>query len=237
LGDRLYSYNGDEITLNSDINKLLAVFVAAASTGGRARLRQPGLDIDHQFMKAMLSADNDPNQGFHDYLQTPLPLIPGAKLEALITNATDESGFIAAMVGNEPLNPLNCQPTHILTGIADTTVTALTWSQCDITWLEDLPPGTYAIVGMRAGVWITAGPEAAVARLIIPGATDWRPGVPCALMEADHEEYQSVGHEPWYKWGQLPGIQFQDTKMPSIEVFSEAAFTDENIELLLQKVA
>jgi len=236
LGDRLYSSNLDEINLNSDINRLLGVLVSAVSTGGRARLRQPGLGIDYSMLKCMLEADLDPIQGFHDFLETPLPLIPGTKLEALLTNATDESALIAAMVGNQALDPRNCQPTHVVTGISDTTITSLTWSQCAITWLEDLDPGTYAVVGMRCGVFIAAAPLAAVARIILPGATDWRPGVPCAQMEADHEEYQSVTHEPWYKWGQMPGIQFEDTKMPSIEVLSTAAYTDENVELLLQKI-
>jgi len=45
-------------------------------------------------------------------------------------------------------------------------------------------------------------------------------------------------HEPWTKWPLMPEISFQYDQLPNIEVLmATTAATDENIELLLQKIA
>jgi len=242
LGDNFYHVTGDDIIVRADAHYLLGLFTAAASTGGRSRLRQPSLAIDYEFLKCCLTTDLDPIQGFEDLRGTPLPLIPNEKLNALLTNATDEDALIAAIIGNgkitqAALDAVN--PTHQLSGYADTTITAFTWSPVTITWNQDLPKGQYAVVGMRVGLYV-ASIESAIARLTGlkgPGAA-WRPGVLCASMEADHEEYQSITHEPWTKWPLMQEISFPHDQPPNIEVLmATTAATDENIELLLQKIA
>ncbi len=242
LGDNFYTVNGDDIQVRADARYLLGLFSAAASTGGRTRLAQPSLSIDYEFLKCQLSTDLDPIQGYTDLFGRPLPLVPGEKLNAYLTNATDEDALIAAIVGSGriPQSVLDqVSPTHSISGYADTTITAFTWSPVTITWNQDLPKGRYAVVGMRVGLYV-ASIEAAIARLTGlkgPGAA-WRPGVICASMEADHEEYQSITHEPWTKWPLMPEISFQYDQLPNIEVLmATTAATDENIELLLQKIA
>lgn len=240
LGENLYRVSGDDIINKVENKFLLGAFCAGVSTGQDYRLRQPSLPIDHQFHKIMLEADPDPIQGYEHFFGRPLPLIGGEKINALIANATDESSIIAFMLGNAPISRGmldSVRPTHVIRGIGDTTLTAKTWSTCAITWDQDLPKGEYAIVGLKAGHWITSGPLATVARVLIPGNNDWRPGCPSALMEADHEEFQSITAMPFTRWPLMRKVSFPHTNMPNMEYLSNAAITDETVELLLQKVA
>lgn len=240
--DSLFSVSGDDINLKAAPKRqyLLGVLYAAESTGARALVRQPSLQLDHEFHKCALTPDLDPTQGWAHHFARPLPLVGNEKVNALSVNATDEDTIIGLLVGNAKITQAMLDavnPTHKITGYGDTTITANSWTQCAITWNQDLPEGTYAVVGMRAGVFLAANAWAALARLLIPGKTEWRPGVPCAVMEADHEEYQSITYEPWVKWPKMSGIQITNKTMPNIEVLSPAAHTDENVELLLEKIA
>lgn len=232
----LYRVSGDDIFLKSKAPYLLGVLAAGTATMARLRIRQPErTDID--IFKTCLYTDLDPAEGY-----TPvraLPLDPQSKLYVTTVNAADEVGFAALMLGSGKITRQaidNVSPTHIITGYSDTTITAYTWSACPITWNESLPAGKYVVVGMRAGVFLAANPWTAVARLSIPGNQLWKPGVPCTIMEADHEELQSQSYEPWQEWPFMPQIVFDDTTMPNIEVASPAAHTDENVELQLVKV-
>jgi hypothetical protein len=240
LGDNLYSVNGDDITLKGaqKYYALLGVLYHAVSTGARALLRQPSLHLDHEFIKCALSADLDPSQGMHWFPNRPLPLYGNEKLNALSVNATDEINMVGAWIGDKqiPNASLDLMPTQRITGYADVTVTAHTWTDVAITWNQDLPVGKYIPVGMRASIFKASGPTIALARLVIPGNNDWRPGVPMAVAEADHEEFQSVTHDPWSKWHEMPELIFTNTLMPNIEVLSTVASTDENVELLIKKV-
>lgn len=239
LGENLYHVTGDDIINKKENVCLLGAFCAAVSTGQDYRVRQPGLNIDHQLMKIMLEADLDPIQGYEHFFGRPLPLNGSEKINALITNATDESSIIALLIGNAPITQSMLdavRPTRIIRGVGDTTLTAKTWTTCAITWDQDLEEGKYAVVGMKLGYWITSGPLATVGRLLIPGNNNWRPGCPGALMEADHEELQSITSMPFSKWPMMREVTFLNTAMPNIECLSNAAITDETVELLIQKV-
>jgi len=240
-GDTLYKVTGDDLMVKKSAPFVLGLLYAAEATGERARLQQPSLAIDYEFIKCMLTADLDPMLGYHHLFGRPLPLVV-EKLNAYSVNAGDEDTIIGAILGSgkitqDMLDAVN--PTHKITGYGDTTITANTWSACAITWNQSLPKGDYAIVGMRASVFLAANPWVALARLTgLKGeGAGWRPGVPCAIAEADHEEYQSIGIEPWHMWPLMREIQFPHDDLPNIEVLSPAAHTDENVELLLQKIA
>lgn len=240
LKEQIYAYTADDITLKSETQFLLGAFCAAVGTGQDYRFRQPSLMIDHQFLKIMLESDLDPSQGYEHLFGRPLPLVGGEKLNALITNAVSESAIIAAIVANGPITQSmldSVSPTHSIRGYSATTLTAKTWTHCAVTWDQDLPKGKYAIVGMKLGYWITASPLACIGRVVIPGNNDWRPGVPGCLMEADHEEFQSITHMPFWDWPLMSKIVFDNTLMPNIECLSNAAITNETVELLLQKVS
>ena len=226
--------------------QILGVFCAACSTGEDYRLRQPSHEntfaLDQQFHKIQLMTDLDPTFGMTHLFGRPIPCRPNEQLQALIQNATDEAALIGVMVGTAKITtPMieNTNPTFSILGIGDTTVAARTWTTCAITWNQQVPEGVYAIIGMKVGVWRTAQNYAALARIAIPANLDWRPGVPCALMEADHEEYQSISHAPWNDWPLMSGraAKFDEDHMPNIQICAESTLTDQNVELLIQKVA
>lgn len=225
----------DAIILNKKMTKLLGLLYAAESTGGRALLQQPG-KVDKAFLRCCLSTDLDPSQGYHDHFKNPVAL-EADKLEALSVNATDEDTIIGMLLGNGFINPPPFTIDEIIDGYSDTTVTANAWTPCAITWNQALKKGTYSIVGMRASIWLTANLWAGLMRIAIPDKTDWKPGVPAALAEADHEEFQSQALEPWVLWGDM-GVTFEaPDQMPDVEVLSLSAVTDENVQLMLKKVS
>lgn len=235
--DRLVSRidNNDAIKLPDNMLNLLGVLYSAESTGARALVRQPG-QVDKAFLKCSLTSDIDQSQGYEHYFKNPVKLVPG-KLEALSVNATDEDTIIGLLLGSGYINPSPMNIDEIIDGYSDTTITANAWSQCDITYNQDLKDGLYSIIGMRASVYLAANPWTALVRVVVPGAKDdWRPGVIAAIAEADHEELQSQTFEPWTFWGDM-GVIFQaPDNMPNIEVLSPAAHTDENIQLMLKRV-
>ena len=239
VGDTLYKYDADDIILKKEATHLLGSFGAAVGTGENYRFRQPSLMTDHQLIKVMLEADVDPAWGYSHLFGRPLPLVGGEKINALMQNGVDESALIGAIVGNAPITQSmvdGVRPTHSIIGDGDTTVTALTWSPCAITWDQDLPKGDYAIVGMKFGYYIAAAPLAALARIVIPGNNDWRPGVPGTLMGGDHKNFYDVTYLPCWHWPLMRKVVFPHTSTPNIEVLSNAALTDQTVELLLQKV-
>lgn len=224
----------DSIKVTKDMGFLLGVLYSSISTGARALIRQPA-EIDKAFLKCALLTDLDPTQSYHDHFRYPIALKVGDKLQALSVNATDEDTLIGLLVGTGYVAPAPFTIDEIIDGFSDTTITALQWSNCPITWNQDLKKGKYSIVGMRASVFLAANLWHALARLVIPGNPLWKPGVPVSLAEADHEELQSQTMEPWVVWGDM-GVTFNaPEEMPNIEVLSPSAVTDENISLMLKK--
>ena len=246
LGDNIYQITGDDLKLKKDARLLIGAFCCACSTGENYRFRQASLEIDHQFQKIALNADLDPSQGHEHLFARPLPLVADEALNALIQNATDEEALVGAMISTQPISQNvmdSVRPTHQIIGVSDTTLTAKTWTLCTITWDQVLPRGEYLIVGMRAGIYSSVTSYMGLARVVIPANNDWRPGVPCAVMEADHEEYQSVTNCPWHMWPKMQGggkggIVFDENHMPNVEFLKigNCAVADENVELLLQKI-
>jgi len=235
LNETLYTTAGDDLIVTKEAPYLLGAFGIGTSTLGDYLLRQPG-KVDKAFKKASLVADVAPLCSFSNLFGRPLPLSPG-KLNALVVNATDEISLIGLILGSGKITQAMLDavnPTHIISGYSDTTVTAYTWSHCAVTWNQDLPKGTYEVVGMKGAIF--GQTEMGLMRLSIPGGQGWKPGVPAAQSSADHEELQSLEKLPACDWP-LMGIKFDDQHMPNIEVLATAADTDENVELLLQKVA
>lgn len=225
----------DSIKISADLQYLLGTYYAAASTGARVLLRQPG-EIDKAFLKCCLNEDLDPVQGYEPLFKTPISLKVGSKLEALSVNATDEATLVGLLVGTGIINPQPQTVDEIIDGYSDTAVTALTWTQCPVTWNQDLKNGKYSVIGMRSSIFKAANPMISLARLSIPGHPQWKPGVPTTVAEADHEELQSQTYEPYVFWGDI-GVTFQaPEEMPNLEVLALTANTDENVQLFLKKI-
>jgi len=226
----------DDLYVTKEAPFVLGVLAAAISTGGRAILRQPKM-VDYSIIKVAEASMSSPTCAWTDLMARPLPLRVD-KLTALMVNATDEYNIIGLMLGSGKITQAMkdaVNPTHVITGYADTTLTAATWSHVGITWNETLDAGVYEVVGMRVGTYIASGWTIGLARLKIPGSLGWRPGVPCTRMLADHQEYQNERFAMYSQWP-IMGVKFDTDRMPNIEILGSAAITDENIELTLQKV-
>jgi len=238
--DTIYKTTGDDLFIKKDKPYLLGLFNAQQSTGAAMKVQQPSLKPDYYFMKSFVHGLYQLSDGWHHMFGRPLPLFPGEKMNMEAVNATDEDTLVGALLGSGKITQAMLDavnPTHKITGYSDTTVTANTWSTCAITWDEDLPEGKYAVVGMRAGAWLTGAiaEEASIARLILPEAPLHRPGVPVLYTGGAHVEYQTSGWEPWVHWPLMPEVFLMNDSMPNIEVLSQQAWTDEDVSLLLQK--
>jgi len=236
LNEQLYRVVTDDLYVTKEAPFILGVTASAVSTGARAILRQAKM-IDYDIIKVAESGMSSPSCSFSPYQARPLPLRVD-KLNALIVNATDENALIGLMLGSGKITQAMLDavnPTHVIFGHSDTTVTAFTWSHAVMTWAETLDAGIYEIVGMRASTYKASGWEMGLARISIPGSQSWKPGVLTTRALADEEEYQNARFESYAKWP-LMGIRFDTEHMPNIEVLCPVALTDENIELTLQKV-
>jgi len=241
LLDTLYKTSGDDIYIKPQATKLLGVFCAGESTLGKTKLMQPTLPIDYEFTKGTLLSSDDPMKGFTNLRGRPLPLIPAEKLNCEVVNATDEDGITFLMVGNAKITQAmldNVDPTHRITGYADTTATAFTWSALTITWNQDLPAGRYAVVGMRYVYFKTSPAMPSAARLVFKEAhsAGWRPGVLGSEGAAAHLELQETPWDPMCDWPVMQNMNFPHDNLPGVEVASAEAHTDQDIELLLQKI-
>ena len=236
LLEELYSVqNAVDLLVTQEAQYVLGVFAVGVSTLGDVLLRQPKM-VDYAIKKTSLVADVAPLCSFTDYFARPLPL-RADKLNVLVVNATDEAALVGLMLGSGKITQAmkdDVDPTHVISGYGDTTVSAYTWSRCPITWEQTLDAGIYEVVGMRGGVY--GGTDMSLMRLSIPGSKSWMPGIIAGQMQADHEEWQSLEALPAKDWPRM-GIQFDTQHMPNIEVLSIGADTDENVELTLQKVA
>jgi len=241
LGDTLYFHTGDNIALKADALNLLGVHYGAVSTPGYWRLRQASLHIDYRGIKQHLITAADAICGFQPMWARPLPLYAEV-INALSANGTSEATMMGLWVGSGKIPQSSfdaVRPTHQIRGIGDQLVVAYTWTPVSMTWDENLPQGVYAIVGMRVGGYIAAGYNTGYARLLIPGATDWRPGVTMAELSGDKIQRLSPYNE-WRmmnQWPLMPEIAFTYDQPPDIEVFSSAALTDFAVELTLQQIS
>jgi len=238
-GDTLYHNVADDLLIKKTATLLLGAFYSTVSAGEDYRFRQPSLATDHQLLRGCLEADVDPSWGYTHLFGRPLPLVGGEKMNALSQNGVTETTLIGAWLGNAKITQgmLDAvRPTHSMIGIGDTTLTAATWTPCAITWDQDLPKGKYAVVGMKFGYYIAAAPLACLARLILPECEGWRPGVVGTLCGGDHKLAYDATQLPCWDWPLMSKIFFEHDAPPDIECLSNAAITDETVELLLQKV-
>lgn len=251
-GDDFYSIESslDGIYLQEGKVALAEVMAFAESTGSYIYLTQPRLKPHHYFTRICnwdkdvgTSAITLPGEGITKLHGRPLILAAKEWLKVYMTNATDEDALIGAIVGNEVFNQAaldRVRPTHILRGTVDQTVTALTWTSGTITLAEDLPDGHYAVVGMNVGAWLAGDNMAALARLIFRGKPGdiWRPGVATHPLQADKSWMKCThGWHDFSHWPLDPLMSFKSDQVPRLEVLSPLAYTDFEVNLLLQAIS
>jgi len=235
-GDSLYRRGtGDDIFILPKVGYIVGAVYLAETTAGYIRLKQPGGDLYWELL-AGADINTDPNPGYHHFFDRPLPIIGGEVMTVESNNATDEDTVVGLMVSDGYIGP-PAAPDYIIRGISDTTLTALTWTACTVTWSQNLPKGTYAIVSCRMGCYKASGYGGGVGRLTGLDDPAWRPGVPLELATGDKVTMVTAGQYPlWAAWPVMAGITCEHDDMPDIECLSPFANTDEVVELGLKKI-
>lgn len=161
-----------------------------------------------------------------DYRRNPITLQPLEEVSVLATNnaGAGQRVTVGLHLGAGAPGPSPAGPILALRGTGTTTVTANVWTQCPITWQNNLPNGTYAVIGME---WLSATPQ--FGRLIFPGQ-NWRPGAPGVVNDTDISD-------PLFRLGLL-GVwgTFNTTTLPVLEVLCNAADTAQEVYLDIVRI-
>lgn len=242
LGDSLYYTNLDDLIVQEKAAYLLGLASFAEAQGARTVISQPSLPLNYEFLKCALLSAQSPSLAWTHLWNRPLKLAGNEKLNVGIEMLANEDAIVFLALGNGKITQAMVDAAdvdYVITGEADTTLTAFTWTNTPVTWDQDLPQGTYSPVGMVFTYWLTAAPTMpAAARLIFndPRAAAWRPGVLGCYVDKEHSELQTMDYFPAIHWPYMPELTFPHTQMPNIEVCSAEAQTDQNFQLFLKKV-
>lgn len=248
--DRVYrTANTDDLFIKERAPFLGAVMFMSESHGGAGtfrygELRQPSLKIPYRTHRYSGVNITKPEGGMVNLFAHPLPLYAGEKINCLIQNAGTERGGVILWLVSGPCKRSeqeNVQPTHLITGACDQTLTANAWTFGTMDWDQDLPKGRYAVVGMEGGSYVSGGGnyDFTVARLVFPETT-WRPGVILREMWQDKTSIDA-GYVDMYhafqRWPLMREISFAHDSMPNMEFLSGHARTDHCVNLTLQKIS
>lgn len=215
--------SGDDIR----IPELTALIAAAAGIGsggnGVARLEAPSLLNRSRLYLGPVNGLNDGDvepsspHRIQDYRFNPVVLAQDENVKAQIhTNTTAAAiQWVLAWLSDGPVQPVAGGEMFTIRATGTTTLTASAWTQGEVTFDENLPVGTYQVVGLRAQ---SAGLIAA--RLVFRGGL-WRPG---CLGNDDESDLES----PLFRSGNL-GVwgEFHSTRPPAFEALSISADTAE----------
>lgn len=104
------------------------------------------------------------------------------------------------------------------------TLAAREWSNGDLTPVEELPSGDYAVIGMRA---VSA---TLIAARCVPIGAGWRPG----CLGGDVDNYED---HPMFRYGGLgEWFRFKHDEIPSVDFLADSADSDQDVILDVVKV-
>lgn len=204
----LFSEN-DIIRVPSEVSMLAgAAWLSAATTFVRAQLQSPSLrtlaNFDILPVARTATFPNPPSLAWMG--ANPMSL---AADESLTMNSNSDHAAAIEIYGfvwlvDAPLVPVVGQIFSVRATAAITIVDGI-WTNGNLTFTQDLPFGTYDVVGMRA-----EGANLIAARLVFPGGR-WRPGVPGANAPADVDA-------PQFRYGKSGVIgQFNSNTPPTLD--------------------
>lgn len=230
-GESVLFTTGDDIRIPDDLTQLVLAAPVVGQTGVECRLVSPSLRriVNPQLIPVNGFADGDvlpeTTHIIHDWRRNPIPLDAGESLNAQIdsdqTNADDQS--VVLWLADGPITPIEGQAIYPVRCTAAITAVVGTWTNGQLTFTQDLPVGTYAVVGMRA-----AGTTLIAARLVFRGGAA-RPGV-LGSVALDALAW------PGFRYGGM-GVfgEFETNTPPSIDVLCNDADTAQVITLDLIK--
>jgi len=223
---------GNDLTVPT-LSQIVALSAGVGAGGDElARLVSPSLrGIGRYYIHPVnggLDADAEPDADpkVIDLRTSPVPLSPAEQLNAEAHSDTTaaEAQWVIVWLADGPVTPVTGDIRTIRATNTDT-LTAGEWTNGNITLDEDLPVGTYQVVGMRA---LSAGLVAA--RLVFRGGA-WRPG--CLACDDPQDQTHSI-----FRYGNL-GVwgEFPHNMPPSVDFLSISADADQEVFLDIIKIA
>lgn len=130
--------------------------------------------------------------------------------------------IFAALWVTDQYRPATQGPTLTMRCTATITLTVGTWVLGTLTFDQTLPFGTYEVVGMNA-----QGTNLQYARLVYPGQSNYRPGVPGVAAVGSYVNPQLFRYGNFGSFG-----RFNSTAQPNIEVLGDTAGSQALVILL-----
>ena len=181
--------SGDIIRVPAEVANICgAVALSAASTVTSAQVQTPSLrtkaNLDIEPFVNAVTFGSPPEITY--FPNNPQPLMAN---ESMTFNTNTDHGSATAIYGlvwlcDGSLSPVNGDIFSVrATGSAS--LSAGAWVNTNLTFAQDLPSGTYDVVGMRA-----RGANLVAARMVFVGGR-WRPGVPAVNAIGD-ESFHAI---------------------------------------------
>ena len=231
-GEQVLFTTGDEIRVPDGLASIVAAAGIVGQTNTRALLVSPSLrdvfNIDISPLNDGGDGDCLPSAAHQvlDLRSSPVALSAGESLTAETnanqTDADDQS--VLVWLADGPIAPVSGSEVHALRATAAITATAGAWSNGALTFLQTIPVGTYAVVGMRA-----EGTTLVAARLVFRGG-GWRPGV-MGSVNAQDEGWAGFRNGGFGIFG-----EFHSTVPPTLDVLCNDADTAQRVILDLVKI-
>ena len=232
LLDPLLSVTGDNIrTPSLDRIAMLAAGIASGGTG-QAQLVAPVLrEIGNMLVTPIngnADADVEPDDPpkLVDLRDFPLQMRAGENMTAEFNSNTTAAAFqwLLALFFDE-ITPVPAGPVRTMRFTNTDTLTARVFTNGNLTAVEELPAGEYAVIGMRA---VSA---TLIAARLVPRGAGWRPGIICGDVDGyeDHPMFRMGGLGEW--------LRFRHDEVPSVDFLADAADSDQDVFLDVVKVA
>jgi hypothetical protein len=209
--------------LSSRLNYLMALALAGTSLT-RGQFQAPSLrdygNIDVLPINIGTAFESPPRVDDFSRKMVPLAMSEEWDMFAAQNNGASseiESGFVWSSDGN--IDPFPAKKIVQIRFSASITLIANKWSLIQATLAQPLTAGQYALVGARC---LSAG---ALAFRFVPSGSpsgaNWRPGG-IAVQTEDQLDHALQRKGGWGKW-----LDFTNTTLPQIEIFSLSADTSE----------
>lgn len=186
MPDQSLNTSGDNLTVPADLPFLSgAALLTAATTFTSAQIRTPSLrTLANYDLSAYTGADDFANPPNIDYFMGNPKRLVGTEDMQFLTDtdhaaAIEIQGFV--WLSDGPITPVTGEQFTVRCTSAITLAQGV-WTNGNLTFTQDLPAGTYDVVGMKS-----IGANLQASRLVFIGGK-YRPGVPGCADNADPGE-------------------------------------------------
>jgi hypothetical protein len=224
ISDSIYNVQNNKYLLDAD-HQLMFYYYEGA-TANRFRLNVPSLRST--FLPTMrpvsvnTTVPNYPNIG--TLIDHAIIFRQNEEVGVDVANGGAEQSYVGLGV-TKSFQPAPRAPVFTTRATGTTTQVSNSYSSCSLTYDDNLPPGTYAIVGAEC-----VATNGIFFRLVLTGTND-RPGSVCTAA-VGNRSYPAIAQEQRFGiWG-----TFTNTQLPRLEVMSKAADTAQTLFLSLVKV-